>query len=216
LFESEIGEVVLKSGNCVSTGVLSALGFWGIDVVIATRNGRPIAMLKNLEDDSHVETRICQYEALKNGKGIAVAKQVVISKVESQNIVLKKYGLRQHDIIGINERIRAVEFNDDLRKFRNRLLGIEGRCGNKYFEQIFQLFPIELRTEKRRTFQAYDAVNNLFNLSYQLLFWKCYRALTKAHLETHLGFLHSLIRARPSLVCDFIEFFSPHHNVGKE
>jgi len=28
LFEAEIGEVVLKSGNMVSTGVLTALGFW--------------------------------------------------------------------------------------------------------------------------------------------------------------------------------------------
>ena len=81
LFEAEIGEVVLKSGNFVSTGVLSALGFWGIDVAIVTRNGRPIAMLKNLEDDSHVKTRITQYEALKNGNGITIAKQIVISKL---------------------------------------------------------------------------------------------------------------------------------------
>jgi hypothetical protein len=29
LFENEIGEVVLGSGNCVSTGALTALGFWG-------------------------------------------------------------------------------------------------------------------------------------------------------------------------------------------
>ena len=70
LFDDEIGEIVLTSGNMVSTQALSALGFWGIDVLITTRNGRPIAMLKNLEDDAHVNTRICQYEALKNGKGI--------------------------------------------------------------------------------------------------------------------------------------------------
>jgi CRISPR/Cas system-associated endonuclease Cas1 len=68
MFETEIGEVVLQSGNLVSTGVLSALGFWQIDVLVTTRNGYPIAMLKNLEDDAHVETRICQYEALRNGK----------------------------------------------------------------------------------------------------------------------------------------------------
>ena len=94
LFESEIGEIVLASGNMVSTGALSALGFWGIDVLIATRNGRPVAMLKNLEDDSHVKTRICQYESLKNGKGIDIAKQIVTAKVLGQNQVLKKYGLR--------------------------------------------------------------------------------------------------------------------------
>jgi len=34
LFEEKIGEVVLKSGNMVSTGVLASLGFWGIDVLV--------------------------------------------------------------------------------------------------------------------------------------------------------------------------------------
>src|SRR3972149_1124448 len=82
MFETEIGEVILKSGNLVSTGVLSALGFWEVDVLVTTRNGYPIAMLKNLEDDSHVKTRICQYEALKNGKGIYLAKQFVMGKIE--------------------------------------------------------------------------------------------------------------------------------------
>jgi CRISPR/Cas system-associated endonuclease Cas1 len=52
LFEDAIGEIVLTSGNVVSTQALSALGFWGIDVLIATRNGRPIAMLKTLTDDN--------------------------------------------------------------------------------------------------------------------------------------------------------------------
>jgi CRISPR/Cas system-associated endonuclease Cas1 len=52
LFEEKIGEVILKSGNLVSTGVLTALGFWEIDVLVATRNGYPVAMLKNLEDRS--------------------------------------------------------------------------------------------------------------------------------------------------------------------
>lgn len=55
--------------------------------------------------------------------------------------------------------------------------------------------------------RARDGINNLFNLGYELLFWKCYKALTKAHLETHLGFMHTLIRGRPSLVCDFEEIY---------
>mgnify|MGYP001035464082 CR=1 FL=1 len=56
LFENEIGEVVLKSGNTVSTGALASLGFWEIDVLVLTQKGRPVAMLKSLEDDSHVES----------------------------------------------------------------------------------------------------------------------------------------------------------------
>lgn len=112
MFESEIGEAVLTSGNKVSAGALNALGFWGIDVVIATRSGRPIAMLKTLGDDSHVKTRICQYEALKNGKGIDTTKQIVIAKIIGQNQVLKKYGLRQLDVMGAREAISAIATTD--------------------------------------------------------------------------------------------------------
>jgi CRISPR/Cas system-associated endonuclease Cas1 len=126
LFEDAIGEVVLTSGNVVSTQALTALGFWGIDVVIASRNGRPVAVLKNLEDDSHVKTRISQYEAVKNGKGIDVAKQIVTAKLLSQNQVLKKHGLRQHDIMGAKEAIAKID-TDKLTILRKRLINIEGR-----------------------------------------------------------------------------------------
>jgi CRISPR-associated protein Cas1 len=206
LFESELGEVVLTSGNVVSTQALSALGFWGVDVLIATRNGRPIAMLKTLTDDSHVKTRISQYEAINNGKGIDVAKQIVTAKILSQNQVLKKVGLRQHDVMRAKETINNLE-TDKLSLLRKKLINIEGRFTRRYFEQIFQLFPYGLRPDRRRGFQAYDGVNNLFNLAYELLFWKCYRALSKAHLETHLGFVHILLHGRPSLVCDFEELY---------
>ena len=96
LFEKEIGEVVLKSGNAVSTGALASLGFWDIDVMVMTQRGRPVAMLKSLDDDSHVKTRLCQYEAYNSPKGILIAKHLVISKLEGQNQVLRKYGLRTH------------------------------------------------------------------------------------------------------------------------
>ena len=204
LFEAEIGEVILKSGNMVSTGVLSALAFWEIDVLITTRNGRPIAMLKNLEDDAHVETRISQYEALKNGKGFEIAKRVVIGKIEGQNLLLNKYGLRM-DYSLINS-VKSLKETNPI-KFRRKLIHLEGRHGDYYFKQVFQLFPERIRPSNRRGFKAYDGLNNTFNLSYMLLFWKCYRALVKAHIEPYLGFLHQIKPERPSLVCDFVELY---------
>jgi len=97
LFEKEIGEVVLKSGNTVSVGALASLGFWGVDVVILTRKGRPVAMVKSLDDDSHVETRLYQYEAITNGKGLTIAKEILVSKMKGENLVLSKYGAELHD-----------------------------------------------------------------------------------------------------------------------
>lgn len=206
LFEAEIGEVVLTSGNTVSTGALTALGFWGIDVLIATRLGRPIAMLKNLDDDAHVKTRIKQYEALTNGKGIDVAKQIVYAKILGQNQVLKKYGLRQYDLLNAKERIAEADVTNPT-LFRKQLCDVEAKCSRTYFKQIFQLFPFDLQPENRRTFQAYDGINNTFNLGYEILFWKCYRALSRNHLEPHLGFVHVLNVGRPSLTCDFVELY---------
>jgi CRISPR-associated protein Cas1 len=204
LFENEIGEVVMKSGNAVSTGALASLGFWGIDTLIMTQKGRPVAMLKSLDDDSHVKTRICQYEALKDGRAFEIVKQFVKAKIEGQNNVLRKYGLKTD--ISVKLRIDAVE-TEDLKTLRRKLMQIEAKFSEFYFKKILQLIPEKIRPERRRGFKAYDGVNNLFNLAYELLAWKVHKALINAKLEPYLGFLHSEQFGKPSLVCDFQELY---------
>lgn len=204
LFESEIGEVVLKSGNAVSTGALASLGFWGIDTLIMTQKGRPVAMLRSLDDDSHVKTRICQYEALRDGRAFDIAKQFVKAKIQGQNIILKKYGLKTDTSVKL--RINAIE-TKDLKTLRTKLMQIEAKFSQFYFKQILHLIPERIRPERRRGFKAYDGVNNLFNLAYELLAWKVHRALISAKLEPYLGFLHSEQFGKPSLVCDFQELY---------
>jgi len=205
LFESEIGEIQIRSGNAVSSSALSACGFWGIDCLFLTQKGRPVAMLKSLDDDSHVNTRVCQYEALKNEKGLHIAKQFVLGKIEGQNQVLEKYGLRQHGF-AVVEKVSNLEA-DDLSKLRPKLMAYEGHCSDRYFGQIFGLMPESLSPECRKTFKAYDGMNNIFNLAYEILSWKVHHALIKAKLEPYLGFLHSTTKGKPSLICDFQELY---------
>ena len=38
-------------------------------------------MLKSIDNDSHIKTRLCQYEAVKSDKGVYIAKQIVLSKM---------------------------------------------------------------------------------------------------------------------------------------
>jgi len=200
----QVGEVTLGNGNLVSTTALVTLLENHVNVVITGFCGDPIGVLKNLEDDSHVQTRISQFEALNNGKGLNIAKQFVIGKIEGQNNVLKKYGLRSDTSIKL--KVNAIETND-LNLLRRKLLHIEGKFSQFYFSQIFQLFPEKIRSEQRIGFKAYDGVNNLFNLAYQILFGKCYSALIMSKVEPYLGFLHSLQFGKPSLVCDFQELY---------
>jgi CRISPR-associated protein Cas1 len=205
LFESEIGEIQIKSGNTVSSGALATCGFWGIDCLFLTQKGRPVAILKSLDDDSHVKTRVCQYEALKSDKGIHIARQFVSGKIEGQNQILRKYGLKRHDFSAF-EIIDKIEI-DDAARFRARLMAHEGKCSDRYFKQVFGLLPEALRPDRRRTFKAYDGVNNIFNLAYEVLSWKVQQALIRAKLEPYLGFLHSTAMGKRSLICDFQELY---------
>ena len=193
-FEKEIGECVLKSGSYVSVDALIDLALWNIDTYIMTKRNRVVAFLKNLEDDSHVKTRVSQYQALENGKDVLIAKQIVKAKIEGQNMVLRKYGLK-----AIDRNIGDVD--------KRKLLSIESKHAKYYFSQIFGLFPENIRPEKRTGYKAYDGINNVFNFGYYVLKCRIHKALLKAKLEPYLGFLHSLQHGKPSLVCDIQDVY---------
>jgi CRISPR-associated endonuclease Cas1 len=86
-------------------------------------------------------------------------------------------------------------------------MGIEGKCTQKYYEQIFSLLPKKIRLDNRKGFMAYDGMNNIFNLAYELLAWKIHVALIRAKLEPYLDFLHSNQMGKMSFVCDFHELY---------
>jgi CRISPR/Cas system-associated endonuclease Cas1 len=121
-----------------------------------------VAMLKSLDDDANVKTRLCQYEAVNSEKGRYLATQFVLGKYHGQNLILNKYGFEPHNpqYIQLIENCEA----EDLRTYHRKLMAYESKFAKQYFDQIFTLFPEFLRPKGRRTFTAYDGLNNLFNL----------------------------------------------------
>jgi CRISPR-associated protein Cas1 len=142
---------------------------------------------------------------LGNGKGVHIAKQLVLGKFEGQNQLLSKYCLKRNDF-SIVQKVKNLK-DENHERFRAKLMAIEGHFSDRYFNQIFSLIPESLRPERRKTFKAYDGVNNIFNLAYEILSWRVQHALIKAKLEPYLGFLHSLAKGKPSLICDFMELY---------
>jgi len=67
--------------------------------------------------------------------------------------------------------------------------------------------PKSMLITKRKTFKAYDGVNNAFNLCYTVLKWRTYSDIMKAKLEPFLGFLHVEQFGMPSLSCDLMELY---------
>ena len=201
-----VGECILKSGSYVSVDALIDLALWDIDTFIVTKRNRVVAILKNIEDDSHVETRINQYKALENKKGIEIAKQFVTSKIEGNNQVLKKYGLMIEDTMRVKSQIESIE-SDNLEAVRRKLTAIESHNAQFYFKQIFGLIPEKIRPKNRETFKAYDGINNVFNFGYYVLRCRIHKVLINAKLEPYLGYLHTTQFSKPSLVCDFQELY---------
>jgi len=200
LLDKEIGEVTLKVGNWVSVEALASLVSWNIDTTIISKFERPIAIVKSVDSYSHVKTRISQYEALKNGKGIYIAEQIVKSKIIGQNMVLNRYHIKTYEL-------ETTIKLGDLRDVRKNFIGVEGKHAIYYYNNIFKLFPEKIRPKDRRTYKAYEGTNNIFNLAYEMLKSKVYRAIINAKLEPYLGFLHSIQFGKPSLVCDFQELY---------
>ena len=203
----KVGEVILQSGNTVSTGALASMMFWGMDVLIMTASGRPVGTMIALDDYSHVKTRLRQYKAYDNRKGVEIAKQLVLGKIEAQSQMLKKHHLEGFETLNLKKERIPLMYAENLKKIRNKLISIEGKYTKHYWNRIFTLFPEFLRIQKREGYRAYDATNNLLNMAYEILSWKIYRALIKAKLETHIGFLHRIQENRPSLVCDLLEIY---------
>ncbi|MBX5328483.1 MAG: CRISPR-associated endonuclease Cas1 [Candidatus Bathyarchaeota archaeon] len=198
LIENDIGEVILKSGSLVSVGALASLGFFEVDVLVMTRNNKPIAVLKPLNYDSHVKTRIMQYEAYRDvERRVKIAKTIIKAKFEGQNQVLEKLNLKPHDDLD------KIEGLDSL----TNVMHFEAMHSKAYFQRLFSLLPKKIKPKSRQTYNAYDGVNNLFNLAYEVLSWKVYQAVIKAKLEPYLGFMHSVQPQKPSFVCDFMEIY---------
>ena len=102
-----------------------------------TARGKPVAVMKSLDDDSHVKTRLCQYA---RARGREIAKQLVIGKIQGHNVLLQKYGFETHDMDQIQyfvEKARAKKRST----LRTRLMQIEGTATKKYFGQLWSLIP---------------------------------------------------------------------------
>lgn len=204
-----VNEIKLCSGNTISTKALAWASIYGIKCLVTAQSGRPLGVLLPLNYDSHVKTRIKQYEAYSNVKGVTIAKKIIKAKIEAQASLLKKHHVDCDNKMKASLwKLEKLEANS-IEKIRTRIHGIEGRFGRFYFRELMNLFPKEFRTEVRHSYKAVDMTNNLFNLSYEVLKWEVYKSIINAHLDPFLGFVHSIQHGKPSLVCDLQEAYRP-------
>jgi CRISPR-associated protein Cas1 len=206
-------EVVVASKNTVSVDSLLWASLYNVDVVFTMHNGKPLAYLHSIKDNGNVKTRLNQLKAHESKKGLEIAKTVLLHKVGNENSLLKHLNLKPYEenprLPNLSDiaHIEAQKLNQIVRL---RLNHIEENFSLWFYAQTFQLFPKWLRVKNRIKRNATDPLNNLLNISFEVLMWKVMKAVIKSKLEPYLGFLHSVSYGKPSLVCDLIEPFRPY------
>lgn len=201
----KVKQVILTPGNTVSTSALFWCSIYNINLMMTSNTGRPLSMMLPLTTNANVKTRIKQYEAYYNSKGVEIAKALLNAKIDNQIALLGRHGFDGHGL-NIETKIARIK-GEKVDDIRTKLMGIESKYSKVYFRHLKTLFPDFLQTPSRMKYKAEDPLNNLLNLGYEVLKGEVYRGVMYAHLDPYLGYLHSIQFAKPSLVYDVQEIF---------
>ncbi|EMR73921.1 CRISPR-associated endonuclease Cas1 [Thaumarchaeota archaeon SCGC AB-539-E09] len=194
---------MISSGNNVSSSALFWLAQYGVETAIVSKTGKLVATIVPASYEARSETRLKQYEAFFNRKGVEVAQDFARARVESEISFMEEHELNASRLEEWLPRINFV--GDRVDEVRVKIQGFEGRCTQEYLKQYFNLFPDFLKTRRRHQKDARDPLNNLMNLGYEVLKRRVYVATTAAHLDPYIGYLHSVQFGKSSMVCDLME-----------
>lgn len=217
-----ISEIVVASaGVSISTDLVEECCRRGIRITFLTPSGKPYAMLSSPMLTATVVTRRKQLAAYQDRRGLEVARFVVTGKLNNQANLLKYFGkyLKETDgetFATLTAIVRELEHarreaeradGEMIDQVRERLLGLEGAAGRRYWEGVKLLMGNRVEFAGREHRGATDPVNAALNYGYGILYSQVWGAVLNAGLEPFAGFLHVDRPGKPSLVLDLIEEF---------
>src|SRR5258708_1599481 len=96
---------------------------------------------------------------------------------------------------------------DRIENLRERILSVEGRAAQRYWNTIARIIPCELEWPGRETQGARDRFNSALNYGYGILYCQVERALTRAGLDSYGGMRHADRPCKPRLLLGLIRKF---------
>lgn len=138
---------------------------------------------------------------------LSLAKKIVISKVNNQITILRRYGrnLPGQQLDRYINNIKAMRHHIPVVTTSNELIGYEGITSRIYFEALGIIVPEEFRFERRSKRPPLDPFNSMLSLGYSMLFNEILAGVINAGLHPYVGCLHKLAKGHPALISDLIE-----------
>jgi CRISP-associated protein Cas1 len=212
----KVDSIMITTSSYLSTDAIKLAMDNNIDVIFLDDFGDPYGRVWHSKLGSTVAIRRKQLEMTSNEKGLDMAKEWIISKLDNQiEFLTKLKNSRQEKESKLNEYISRLsetktkleDLTGTIDEKRNTIMGLEGSAGRSYFEAINYVMPDRYKFDGRSKQPAKDEFNCLLNYGYGVLYSMVEKACIIAGLDPYVGFVHTDNYNKKSLVFDLIEMF---------
>ncbi|MBM4141928.1 MAG: CRISPR-associated endonuclease Cas1 [Nitrospira sp.] len=212
----KVDSIMITTSAYLSTDALKMAIENNIDVIFLDEFGDPYGRVWHSKLGSTVLIRRKQLEISNTEKGLELAKEWVITKIENQIDFLERLKRPREDkaerleesvkgLTEIKQRISSLTGIIDERQ--GTIMALEGAAGRIYFDALSYIMPDRFKFEGRSRSPAKDEFNTLLNYGYGVLYSLVEKACIIAGLDPYIGFLHTDNYNKKSLVFDLIEMF---------
>ena len=217
--------VVITGKVGIGSDLLRYLADCGVDVLITSSTGRPVALMVHARCGGTVRNRVEQYKSLEDGRACRLAGMIISAKLSNQASNMKYYskarsssGSISRELYEKGERIKELKNSLDnmpdknLEKCRETVMSIEAQAANIYWEgmkTVLGPYGFKERLQRRDKVREIDIANLSLNIMYNNLAGTIWKYVLRFSLDPFQGFLHARRSGKLSLVFDLMEPYRP-------
>ena len=212
----KVDSILITTSAYFSTDAVKFAVDNNIDIIFLDHFGDPYGRVWHSKLGSTTLIRRKQLEASTGEKGLNLAKEWVISKIENNVDFLKslansrpnKGKIINECVVSLEKKIYMLQkMKGSLEEKRNSIMAIEGMAGKEYFGTLNYIMPDRFKFKGRSRSPAKDEFNCLLNYGYGVLYSMVEKGCILAGLDPYIGFIHTDNYNKKSLVFDLIEMF---------
>ena len=217
--------VVVMGKAGIGSDLIRFLSDCGVDVLITSSTGRPVALVVHARTGGTVRNRLEQYRSLEDGRACRLACMIIGAKLGNQASNMKYYSKarsgnrmvsrelyeRGEMIKELKEKLKEISC-DNLDDCREAVMSIEAQAANIYWDGMKHVlgdYGFKERLQRRDKSVVIDTANYALNVAYNNLAGSIWRYVLRYSLDPFQGFLHARRPGKLSLVYDLMEPYRP-------
>ena len=212
----KVQTIMITTSAYLSTDAIKLAMDNNIDVIFLDEYGDPFGRVWHSKLGSTTLIRRVQLEIANDERGLNLAKEWMITKMDNQIDFLKRLKNSRpqkeeelENYLSTLEEIRQKMDNLEgtIDEKRGSVMGLEGAAGKTYFDTLCFIMPDRFKFNGRSRMPAKDEFNCLLNYGYGVLYSMVEKACIIGGLDPYVGIIHTDHYNKKSLVFDLIEMF---------